>query len=70
MEAAGNIYSIIIEIGNDLQKEYKAKVTRCDCAVMVCVFSSPMSEHIRALCIIHGSSALARVPLNLPLCSR
>lgn len=52
MEAAGNIYSIIIEMGNGFQKEYKTKVTRCNCIVMVCIFNSPTYEHARAFSAI------------------
>lgn len=52
METAGNIYTIITEMENDFQREYKMKVTRCSCIVTACIFNSPANEHTMAFCII------------------
>lgn len=46
----GNIYTMITEMADNLQKEYKTKITRFNCAVMLHIFSSPTCDNTRDFC--------------------
>lgn len=57
MEAVGNMYTIIIGMGNDFQQKCKTKGIRYNCVVMICVVCIMvrilrMSMPLLSLCVI------------------